>query len=211
VTLMPNKAADPHPAIPERGRPIQMDTFNAGSRCYAIMVSGEPLGVLRSHFGFADAHGRSEFGDIPDLYLTFVTSLISDQWKRGALQWPHQPYSRIACLRTFVLLREAAGKQSAKTLPSSPLSACLPSVGCRVPSALTTGLAQLARMPVRPLDAFGVGTLPGRRKSCLQSRNVAKQSLANQLEEVEGKFRILKIKLCHLGIADYEHFSTSRM
>jgi hypothetical protein len=63
-------------------------------------------------------------------------------------------------------------------------------------------------MPVQPLDALGVGSLPGRRKSCLQSRNVAKQSLANQLEEVEGKFWILKIKLCHLGIADYEHFST---
>jgi hypothetical protein len=27
-------------------------------------------------------NGRSEFVDIPDLYLTFVTSLISDDWKR---------------------------------------------------------------------------------------------------------------------------------
>jgi hypothetical protein len=148
VTLMPNKAADPHPAIPERGGPIQMDTFNAGSRCYAIMVSGEPLGVLRSHFGFADAqwafgirrHSRSLFN------VCDVTHLGRLEAMSATVAAPTLQPDRMSA--NFCAPARSGWKQSAKTLPSSPLSACLPSVGCRLPSTLTTGLTQLARMPV---------------------------------------------------------------
>jgi hypothetical protein len=50
-------------------------------------------------------------------------------------------------------------------------------------------------------------TLTGSSQVLPQSRDIAKQSLTNQLEEVEGKFWILKIKRSRLGMADYQHFS----
>ena len=148
---MPNKAADPHPAIPERGGPIQMDTFNAGRRCYAIMVSGEPLGVLRSHFGFADAqwafgirrHSRSLL-NVCDVTHLGPMEAMSATVAAPTLQPDRMSANFCAAARSGLGI---ADYEHFSTFNARECEGAL-AVGCRVPSV------QVRRLPRRAGPQF---------------------------------------------------------